>query len=957
MNKKFKLNAIRAAFVGGVFTSFVSFPIIAQETAAVENNSTSTADANAEEEIEIIDVIGARQALEMALDNKRNSDAVMDGIAADGIGAFPDLNLADTLSRITGVQLDTSGPAGERREGQISVRGLPNRFSKTQVNGQTLATPNFSGGFSFGVFENAIISAVNVYKSPTAKQDEGGLSGIVDIRTERALSINKPFVTVSAEYDLEELSGDFVPKFAVSAGKKFLDNTLGAFASLKWTDQSFRTDSARINGYDSADTDGDGLADIYTPNEARYNSRQNDGGRLSFTSGFEYAPTNNLKIGLTGIYTEYDLINTFDQLRVQDARTITGSNLVEGGKFGDTYTQALFEDVEIDGENRIVEDDTSTYAITADFKWEMDDWTVSGAAHTSAAKYNRVGYQTRRNIRDANGSGMTVLVNTGAGVVEDFGIYAVNGDDWTDPAFYSYGADARDDDPTNQEWRQRLISSTGTDRDETEQALQLDFSRHFDSFITSVEAGVKYRKFEQNQRRPSYTTIDMDFSGIDDLGVMRPSIAEGNGGFFGGAIGGIDYLVSDTYLVKEQILANIANQELIAEGDTFGDFPATINNSNSFDTYADIKSIYLMARFDGVDLGQGYPIRGNFGVRHIQTDRENQAYTSSDLLVDGEQITSAEISFSDTLPSVNVIWDVTDDLILRGAWYETIVRPSANQYTVDSDVSVSWEDPEETVADSLSVTLGNPNIRPFTATAWDLSAEWYNRDGSGVSLAYFTKEVVNGLVDRVTCPTNLADLSALDVYDFSEIITGELTEVDGVCQDEEGVLVSVEDTINTDESFDISGWELGILQNLEFLDNWASGFGVNANITLIDTSEGPNLDDSGNRLPLENVSKRSYNVSLFYDAKSWSTRLTYRNRSEYFIASTGTFSGEDRFVAANDRIDLTASWKPIKRLRLKAQVINLTNEDRTEFQGVENRVRDIRHTGRTYSLSMRYTFR
>jgi outer membrane cobalamin receptor len=253
----------------GIVTALMSFPLAAQET--------KDAQAATDEPIEEIITVGIRPSLELALTNKRNADSIIDGIAAEGIGRFPDLNLADSLSRVTGVQLDSSGPSGERREGQIAVRGLPNNFAKTLVNGQTLASPNFNGGFAFGIFESDVVSAINVVKSPTAKYDEGGLSGIVDIKTLRPLSIREPFFTTSVEADYESLSEDVVPNASVSWGHKFRDDSIGVFASLKWSDQQFRTDSARINGYDNEDTDGDGLADLFTPNEARYNSRQNEG--------------------------------------------------------------------------------------------------------------------------------------------------------------------------------------------------------------------------------------------------------------------------------------------------------------------------------------------------------------------------------------------------------------------------------------------------------------------------------------------------------------------------------------------------------------------------------------------------------------------------------------------------------------------------------------------------------
>jgi len=938
----------RLLTICGVITAMAIIPAAAQET--------DDAQAANDEPLEEIIAVGVRGSLEAALLNKRNADSIMDGIAAEGIGKFPDLNLADSLSRVTGVQLDTSGPGGERREGQIAVRGLPNRFSRTLVNGQTLATPNFNGGFAFGIFESDVVSRVNVIKSPTAKHDEGGLSGIVDIRTLRPLAIRENFLVTSVELDYEGLSEDVVPNAAVSWGHKFRDDSVGVFASIKWSDQSFRTDSARVNGYNDEDTDGDDLADLYTPNQVRYNARQNDGDRVSFAGGIEFQANDNLKFGLLGAYSAYQLVNEFDQLRIQ-ARNggIDASNLVEGGAFGDTYTQAVFLDPEIDVESRVFDDEFATSSITADVVWSNDNWTATGILHRSEAGYDRFAVQSRRNIDDNEGHGFAVAVNTGAGDVEAFSISATGGNDWLDPAFYTYGSNPTGDDPEVQEWRQRFLSSRGTDRDEAETAVQFDLARHFDtSFVTAIEGGLKYRKFEQDQLRPSWSVSGWDFSGVDDAGVMETSFSDGGAGYFGGNLGGIQYLVPQWEMVYNQLLATPGNTCT----ECIRGLPYTNDNVRTFNTDLDITSAYVMLRFDGANLAGELPIRGNVGVRYVETKRDVKAYTESEHLIDGELQTSAKFDFTDTLPSINVIWDIREDLMLRAAYYETIVRPNANSFSAASSVDVDpndWQDPLVDI-DNVDIELGNPYLLPFSADAWDISLEWYNRQGSGVSVAYFQKDIVNGIEDRMLCPASLSEISQLDVYDFSGIVTGQLAEVGGLCLDEAGVEVIIEDEINNADGFTIDGWEIGILQNFDFLDNWMRGFGIRANLTKIDASEGPDFDASGNRLPLENVSETTYNIIGYYDAEDWGVRLAYRNRSEYFLESTGTFGGEDRFVGDSDRLDLSASWRPMESLSVRAEIFNLTDETRVEYQGIPSRVRDLRYTGRTYTVGLKYRF-
>ncbi|NNL48456.1 MAG: TonB-dependent receptor, partial [Acidimicrobiia bacterium] len=113
---------------------------------------------------------------------------------------------------------------------------------------------------------------------------------------------------------------------------------------------------------------------------------------------------------------------------------------------------------------------------------------------------------------------------------------------------------------------------------------------------------------------------------------------------------------------------------------------------------------------------------------------------------------------------------------------------------------------------------------------------------------------------------------------------------------------------------------------------------------------------SGNRLPLENVSEKTYNLITYYEREDWGVRLAYIYRGEYFLESDGSFIGEDRMVGDRDRLDLSASWRPMENLRIRGEIFNLTDETRMEYQGVKSRVRDLRYVGRTYTIGATFRF-
>ncbi len=61
--------------------------------------------------MEEVMVTGVRRSLIDSAEIKRDSDGVVDALTAEDIGKFPDTNLAEALSRITGVSIDR-GPPG-----------------------------------------------------------------------------------------------------------------------------------------------------------------------------------------------------------------------------------------------------------------------------------------------------------------------------------------------------------------------------------------------------------------------------------------------------------------------------------------------------------------------------------------------------------------------------------------------------------------------------------------------------------------------------------------------------------------------------------------------------------------------------------------------------------------------------------------------------------------------------
>jgi TonB-dependent receptor len=199
----------------------------------------------------------------------------------------------------------------------------------------------------------------------------------------------------------------------------------------------------------------------------------------------------------------------------------------------------------------------------------------------------------------------------------------------------------------------------------------------------------------------------------------------------------------------------------------------------NFTNENDVNQFYIQAKYDTEILGHG--VRGNFGGRY--EDTKNTITTLDRTTPPTDSIGSATAFKTDEytnkynyfLPSAIFVADVTDNLILRGAYYKTYVRPHPRQYSPSTKVSpaqilnTSLSSGTTSVYD-VSVAIGNNKLRPYLAESFDLSLEWYNRPNGLVSLAYFRKNITG----RVATSTDPAIICPSDgsSWGFGDAVVG-----------------------------------------------------------------------------------------------------------------------------------------------------------------------------------------
>lgn len=271
----------------------------------------------------------------------------------------------------------------------------------------------------------------------------------------------------------------------------------------------------------------------------------------------------------------------------------------------------------------------------------------------------------------------------------------------------------------------------------------------------------------------------------------------------------------------------------------------------------------------------------------------------------------ARSKFDHWLPSLNVKFGLTPEVILRFAAAKVLTRPETgyvrNYVTIGTDQNQGFR---------FTANAGNPFIRPATAKTFDLSLEWYFARVGSLTAAAFYKDI--------------------DGFFYQDISERTFTN-NGVTQ-----TIFVRGPANYEGNGSVKGFELAYQQTLDFLPGILSGLGVNANYTYVKSKGIPNAflstADPGaggpnaappvpGNLPLEGLSKHNYNVQVFYEKGPLSLRASYSWRSKFLLTARDVI--HPFFPVYNDstgQLDASIFYSVTPQIKLGIQAVNLNNE-------------------------------
>jgi len=309
-------------------------------------------------------------------------------------------------------------------------------------------------------------------------------------------------------------------------------------------------------------------------------------------------------------------------------------------------------------------------------------------------------------------------------------------------------------------------------------------------------------------------------------------------------------------------------------------------------------------------------------------------------------------SYSNLLPTVSAKLDVTDNMVVRLAAYESITRPTLTQLSP----ATTFNEPRR---QNLTASGGNPGLEPFRSENWDLAFEWYYSDDSVASFAVFNKEIddfittltgpetftlfARSAADGFRCTAALcAPGTVLDPANPSIDVVGTTEELNG---EQEVYTVS---RPRNGESAEVNGIEVA------FTHVFDSGFGVSANATLVDSdvSLGSDVTES---FGLEGLGD-SQNLIVFYETDRWQARVAFNNREGFLRRIDNGFNGEPINTDTFGQWDISGSYDLNDNFTLFFEGINVTEEELVQFGRFETQVFNIEDNGARYALGVRANF-
>ncbi|MDG2527862.1 TonB-dependent receptor [Caulobacter endophyticus] len=932
----------------------------------------------ADEAVEEVVVTGIRQSLQSAVQVKKNTMEVVDSIRAEDIGKLPDPNVAETLTRIPGVQGYRYGGEGASPVGAgsgLTIRGLSGQTA-SQVDGRSYFT---AGGSEFNI-EAAIpgmIAGLDVYKNPSAEHIEGGIGGLVDIKTRRPLDLPKMSGSVAISGRYNDMVKQMQPEYFGLVSHKWDvgDGEMGLLLGANYQKSWNRSDNApgpggtnlrRVVRANSAEYIGNSaynqayagrsdvafLADVTNPLALSAADRANlvnmagvqinvneediQRTREGFAGAFQWKVRPGLEFYVDGNYNSYLYHQGYRFLNGADSRYVQGltttpfstteglanrnanggeDEVLAGQRFDSgTFLGSGFSSIGGD-EHRIYK----TWILAGGAKWSPTD-NLDLKADLSYVKADQ--HQDNRSVTMTPRAGLAWDVTRTVGTPQRL---SISGPDLSNPANWVL-----------------LNYANGTNNvyDDAGLAAQFDGKlRINDSFIKAVKFGARYyrkksRFYNYSFSGKNLTTDGLALTASQSNGILASTVQDlvagshtnwfdGEAGYSGGFLTfSPDVLLGD----------NVRNRFALAGIPAEDSLPEVLLSRR--------KAVEeTLAGYGVVDFAfLNDRIRGNAGVRVVRTNLDAEARVTD--TTGGTPVIVARSqgnSYTDVLPTLNLTGYIQDDLLLRFGFGKGMTRPSVGDINPTVTVNLT----------SGTGSQGNANLQPLRAYSYDLSLEKYFGPTSYVSAAAFYKKVDGFPIGVESCQT-VATSQPYSGVTPNNCPTGQFR---------------ITQTQNADPGF-AKGVELAAQTffDYDFLPEVLHDFGVQGSYTWVKTELPIVIGGQVVKVRQPFQSDQNWSLAGLYENKKVSARLVYTYRSDYVLFGISPNPIDGRYLKGYGLLDASVNLNLRDDLTLSLTASNLTNKAPIRYVGEPDGgydtdiLRQYFMNGRVYGISLRYKF-
>jgi iron complex outermembrane receptor protein len=877
---------------------------------------TTAAEAPAAEEPKVmsVTVAGIRRGIEDAISVKKDASSIVEAISAEDIGKLPDVSIAESISRLPGL-------AAQRVAGRaqvISVRGLSPDFATTLLNGREQVSTGDNRSVEFDQYPSELMAGVTVYKTPDASLVGQGLSGTIDMQTVRPLNFSGRTVALNARGEKNSLgkianAKDTGTRFSASYIDQFANRTIGiALGYARLETPILSNETGLYEPWTLASRNGL-PANTFAANGIKAVARSGRNERDGLMGVLQYRPNKQWTSILDVYASRFKAEETANQLEISLEQGESNYNpiTVSNG----TIASGTLNNVRplVRGMYNKRKDDIRAIGWNNEFKTQ--DFSV--VADLSYSKAKRDELSLENNLQYSNGGASALLDKVNL-------VYGNGGFSQMTPGL-NYG------NASNLYIGNTIYGSgygkTPSIEDELKSAklaINVPITGSWEKAFSSVDFGINYADRSKSTRQPEgsinlvgadvsvpgnlqYGLADLGFAGAGSIPTWNvPAMVSQYMSF--APVDDLNYLIPKTWVVNEKIATTYAKANIDAE------------------------------------LSPSVSLRGNIGVQIQHTNQSSDSRYYDNTAAAGTNPVKPVHdgkSYTDYLPSMNLAFGFENQQTVRVALAKQLARPRIDQLRSALEIGIDNTKREP------GASGGNARLDPWRAKAFDISYEKYFDKKAYFAVAGFFKKLDTYIFTQGR------------PYDFSAYLpttypTGTLPPLTNI-----GTYTAA----YNGKGGILKGVELSGSMPLNMISKSLDGFGISASTTYTESAisiQDPS-SNIGSNIPLPGLSKRTTNLTAYYEKDGFETRVSQRRRSD-FVGEIGNFSNDRtlRYVVGENVIDFQVGYTfnsgAMKGVGLVLQINNLRNAAYETYNGDRSQQLEYAKYGRTVLAGLNYKF-